>query len=175
MAFDKAFDLIIGQEGGYGADTRDPGNWTGGKCGLGTCRGTKYGISAASYPMVDIAGLSTSTAKVIYHRDYWAAIRADEMPPALALLVFDAAVNNGVGQAIRWLQAATKVLVDGQLGAQTMAAVAAASGQGPALMAEFQSLRLIFMTGLPAWKTFGHGWARRLCRMPYDANLMEVI
>jgi hypothetical protein len=25
------------------------------------------------------------------------------------------------------------------------------------------------MTSLPTWKTFGIGWARRLCRLPYEA------
>ena len=30
-------------------------------------------------------------------------------------------------------------------------------------------LFLAFMTSLPTWKTFGLGWARRLCRLPYEA------
>jgi hypothetical protein len=37
------------------------------------------------------------------------------------------------------------------------------------LCAEFQALRLLFMAALPSWRTFGLGWARRLCLLPYQA------
>ena len=94
------------------------------------------------------------------------------MPPALALLVFDAAVNNGVGRAIRWLQQALGVSVDGVLGNGTLAAIKSRDGDGAGLLAEFQAQRLIFMAGLPTWRTFGVGWARRLCRLPFEAVQM---
>jgi hypothetical protein len=35
-------------------DERDPGNWTGGAIGKGELRGTKWGISAQTYPQIDI-------------------------------------------------------------------------------------------------------------------------
>ena len=169
-AFGKAFAILVGAEGGFTADPRDPGNWTGGSCGVGECRGTRWGISAASYPKVDIARLTLDDAKAIYRRDYWTPIRGDELPPGLALLVFDAAVNNGVGQAVRWLQAAVGVAADGRLGEVSMAAVRRASL--PDLLVEFQASRLLAMTSLPTWATFGRGWARRLCRLPYQAVAM---
>ena len=172
-AFEKAFTIVVGEEGGFGADPRDPGNWTGGRCGIGACRGTKYGISAASYPLVDIAGLSLESAKAIYQRDYWNAVRGDELPPPLAMLVFDSAVNNGAGQAVRWLQSAAGAHVDGIMGPQTIEAVEKATAME--LMSEFQSVRLVFMAGLPTWRTFGRGWARRICRLPYEAIKMGAI
>ena len=46
------------------------------------------------------------------------------MPPSLALLVFDAAVNCGVGRAARWLQGVLGVAQDGVLGDITLAALA---------------------------------------------------
>ena len=46
-------------------------------------------------------------AEDIYERDYWAKAGCPDMPPRLAFHVFDAAVNNGVGNAARWLQGAT--------------------------------------------------------------------
>ena len=168
-AFGRAFRIVIGEEGGYDANAADPGNWTGGRCGAGQCLGTKFGISAASYPLLDIAGLELDGARAIYRRDYWDRVQGDALPPPLALLVFDAAVNNGVGRAARWLQIAAGVRVDGLIGAQTLAATAAAAGRGAGLMAEFQAQRLAFMAGLPTWRTFGLGWARRLCRLPFAA------
>ena len=57
MNFEKAFERLIGHEGGYSTDRNDPGNWTGGKVGSGTFKGTKYGIAANTYPNLDIKNL----------------------------------------------------------------------------------------------------------------------
>lgn len=174
-AFDQAFRVVVGEEGGFTANPADPGNWTGGACGRGQCLGTRYGVSAAAYPGVAIATLTLDAARAIYRRDYWDPLAGDSLPPPLALLVFDAAVNNGVGRAVRWLQAAAGVPPDGAMGPRTLTAVAVRTGQGTAdLLAEFQAQRLLFMAGLPTWRTFGLGWARRLCRLPYAAITMET-
>ena len=57
-AFERAFAVVLGHEGGYTADPADPGNWTGGAPGRGECRGTNWGISAASYPYLPIRALT---------------------------------------------------------------------------------------------------------------------
>ena len=171
--FAQAFTLVIGHEGGYSDESADPGNWTGGAVGAGELRGTKFGISAGAYPDLDIANLTLEQAQDIYRRDYWSRVRADDLPPPLALLVFDAAVNNGVGRATRWLQTAAGAVADGVIGPETMAAIAAAAkGGGAGLCAEFQAQRLAFMAGLPTWRVFGLGWARRLCALPYQSLTM---
>ena len=169
-AFDQALGFLIGHEGGFGNESADAGNWTGGAVGKGTLRGTKYGISAAAYPYLDIASLTIDDAAAIYHRDYWMPVRGDDLPPPLALLVFDAAVNNGISRAVRWLQMALGVLVDGRPGPETMAAIARSDVQ--AVCVEFMALRVAFMGALPTWRTFGLGWARRLCQLPYQAMQM---
>jgi lysozyme family protein len=170
--FMQAFQVVVGAEGGFTDAAADPGNWTGGRCGAGRCLGTKFGISAAAYPGVDIAGLTLEAARMIYRRDYWTPVQADTLPAPLALLVFDAAVNNGVGRAVRWLQQAVGVSADGVMGPLTITAVAARAGDGAAVLAEFQAQRLAFMAGLPTWRIFGLGWARRLCRLPFEAMRM---
>jgi len=172
--FDQAFRVVVGEEGGYSANPADPGNWTGGACGRGACNGTRYGVSAAAYPDLTIAALTLDAARAIYRRDYWDPVQGDSLPAPLALLVFDAAVNNGVARAVRWLQQAAGTTPDGAMGPHTLAAVAAQAGQGAALLAEFQAQRLVFMAGLPTWRTFGLGWARRLCRLPYAAISLEA-
>lgn len=174
-SFANALSVVIGAEGGYTNNPADPGNWTSGQCGVGRCIGTKYGISAASYPQVDIESLTVETASTIYKRDYWDAIRGDSIPAPLALLMFDAAINNGVSRSIRWLQQALSVVVDGQFGPATLAALQHRAGDGLSLLVEYQALRLTFMAGLPTWRTFGLGWARRLCRLPYQAMMMGSI
>ena len=174
-AFEQAFRIIVGEEGGFTDSAADPGNWTGGQRGVGRCAGTKYGLSAAAYPGLDIQGLDLDAARAIYRHDYWDRVRGDELPPPLALLVFDAAVNNGVGRAVRWLQLGVGVQADGVTGPATLAAVAAHAGTGAALLAEFQAQRMAYMAGLPTWRTFGLGWARRLCRLPFDAVQMGTV
>ena len=167
--FDDAFRAVIGAEGGYTADPLDPGNWTGGRCRIGQCAGTKYGISAAAYPSLDISALTLSDAQQIYRRDYWQKISGDALPPALSLLVFDAAVNSGPDRASRWLQAALNVAVDGIIGPVTIASAHQSTGKGAVILAEYQSQRLLFLSGLPTWRTFGLGWTRRVCTMQFEA------
>ena len=64
MNFDKAFDRLIGHEGGFTNDSRDAGNWTGGKVGVGKLVGTKFGLSAATYPTLDIKNITIVEAKL---------------------------------------------------------------------------------------------------------------
>lgn len=158
-AFDEAFRIVVGHEGGYVDDPRDPGGRT------------KFGISQRSYPNLDIGALTLDDAKRIYKRDFWERAHCHIMDPGLALIVFDAAVNNGVGQAARWLQAALGVTVDGVIGPATRAALAQANAEE--VLTELHASRIYMMAGLSTWKTFGRGWSRRLARLPYQAARME--
>jgi lysozyme family protein len=80
--------------------------------------------------------------------------------------VFDAAVNSGVLQAIRWLQRAARVEADGILGPQSLRAISLTDGH--LLCRRMLGQRLKFMTDLKTWDAFGKGWARRI------ASLMDV-
>lgn len=172
--FALAFKLLIGHEGGYTDNPDDPGNWTGGKVNSGTCKGTNYGISAASYPSLDIAGLTLHDAMTIYERDYWRKAGCADLPARAAFIVFDAAVNNGVGRAVRWLQTVVGSPADGAYGPNTRRAVNAALGKDPSgdtIAGEFHASRLRFMVELDTWKTFGGGWSRRLAKIPLQAGV----
>ncbi len=173
-SFERALAIVVGHEGGYCNERSDRGNWTGGEVGVGQLRGTKFGISAAAYPALDIFNLTLRDAGDIYRHAYWDRIAGDNLPPPLALLVFDAAVNNGVGRAAGWLQQAVGVPVDGEIGPATLAALggAVAKEGGAIVCAEFQARRLSFMASLSTWPTFGLGWSRRLCALPYQSLTM---
>ena len=161
--FDGIFDFVVGSEGGFTDNPADPGNWTGGRIGAGECRGTRFGISAGAHPDLDIANLTLDQAKSLYQSEYWDRIDGDRLPASIALLVFDAAINNGIGHAVRWLQQAALVAQDGMIGPATLEAIGSivAKPDGSAeLCAELLAQRLTFMT-------FGLGWARRLFRLPY--------
>jgi lysozyme family protein len=153
--FDSAFERLIGHEGGYVSDPRDPGGET------------KFGISKRSYPDLDIKSLTMEQAKAIYKRDYWDRAHCDSLHPIIAFQVFDAAVNSGIGQSIRFLQKAVGVADDGVIGPLTLAAIQ--RRETAELIARFNAERLEFMTKLSTWHDFSKGWARRIA-----SNLKEA-
>lgn len=158
-AFEQAFARTVGHEGGYQAHPEDRGNWTGGRVGVGELKGTNFGISAASYPHLDIKGLTVEAAKLIYLRDFWHAIRGDELPAPIAIEVFDGQVHHG-DAAKFMLQRALRVAADGVIGPITIAAAQAADVC--VVRARFLGERLLLMTDLSTWGAFGRGWARRI-------------
>jgi lysozyme family protein len=158
--FETSFGLLIDREGTLSLEHNDRGNWTSGQIGIGSLRGTKYGVSAMSYPTVDIANLTLAAAQAIYKRDFWDKVRGDRLPPTVAFQVFDAAVNSGVEAASMWLQMAVSVATDGDIGELTLAAVATLS---PVLVtSRFNAHRLIAMTSMSGWPLNSRGWARRV-------------
>lgn len=126
MSFEKAFEIVIGVEGGYSNDPNDPGGET------------MFGISKRAYPNLDIKALTLDDARAIYLRDYWRPAGCDQIEDdALAILVFDAAVNQGVTRALKF-----------------------AGGARTAV--EFQAERALHYASLPTFARFGRGWMRRL-------------
>ena len=164
MQFDEAFEILIGHEGEFQNRPSDRGNWTSGKIGVGQLKGTKYGISAMTYPDWDIANLTLAQAKALYRRDFWDAAKIDALPPALRFDVFDTAVNSGPWRATMFLQRAVGVAVDGKYGPVTAAAVKAmAEGNPHRLISRFNGARLDFMNDNPTlWAEYGRGWAQRI-------------
>ncbi|MGH7014980.1 MAG: helix-turn-helix domain-containing protein [Stellaceae bacterium] len=77
-----------------------------GAAGAGVCRGTQYGISAKSYPDLDIAALSEADARAIYRCDWWDHLGLARLPAPLATKMLDAAVDLGPRPAIACLQRA---------------------------------------------------------------------
>ena len=148
MDFETAFERLIGHEGGYVNDPRDPGGET------------KFGISRRAYPGEDIAGMTLERAKAIYQRDYWGPAGCDAVPHGIKFDLFDMAVNSGVHPAIRALQRACGEHEDGVLGPRTLQAVQ--SMPDSRIVARFNGARLAQMADLPQWPAFGRGWARRI-------------
>jgi lysozyme family protein len=171
-SFPRAFAVIVGEEGGYSATPWDPGNWTGGAIRQGQLRGTKYGISAAAFPLLDIQGLTLADARAIYLMRVWRPLALDDLPSDVALLVFDAAVHSGNSTSVRWLQRAVGAATDGLIGPATIAAtLSCIQRRGVAgLQADLLTARMIFLAGLPTWPAFRAGWIARLFRLAFNAN-----
>ena len=160
ITFDEAFKRLIGHEGGYSTDRRDPGNWTGGRVGVGTLKGTKFGLAANTYPNLDIKNLTLAQAKAIYKKDWWDKLGADGMHSAIVFQLWDFAINAGKSRAIKELQQAVGVPADGIIGPQTLAAVN--SHDLNDVILSLTAERLKFYTSLSTFKTYGKGWTNRV-------------
>lgn len=86
---------------------------------------TKYGISQAAYPNVDIRNLTEQQARDIYKRDYWDRVRGDDITSQLiAENVFDTAVNMGVRTTSRLVQKMLEIdPADGIIGSASLGVI----------------------------------------------------
>ena len=152
MTFDDAFKIVISHEGAHSNHRADPGGET------------MYGITIAvarrqGY-MGEMRELTLDVAQSIYRRQYWDAVQADALPLTVRYAVFDAAVNSGVAQSVRWLQRAAGVDDDAVIGPATLAAVHAADPRD--LVRRVIGHRLTAMTNMSGWQVFSRGWAKRI-------------
>lgn len=158
--FDIAFERMYRNEGGFQDDPNDRGNWTSGIIGKGELKGTKMGISAMSYPNLDIKELSYGAVKTIYLTDWWNKYEIYQLPDALRYQMFDAAINHGFVNSVKLLQYAANVKADGIIGPITRNALFEIDEND--LLLRFLAERLVFMTHISTWSIYGKGWARRI-------------
>lgn len=169
MNFDQSFDRLIGHEGAFSDDPKDPGNWTAGRVNVGELKGTKYGIAANTYGDLDIRNLTLEDAKAIYLRDWWLKAGADQLDGAIIYQMWDLAVNAGMHVAKQCLQRAACVADDGNIGPLTLRAVRAMSTTD--VLMRFAAQRLRFYTSLSTWPTYGKGWTNRVAgQLDYAAE-----
>lgn len=152
--FDRAFDLVIGAEGGFVDDSRDPGG------------ATKYGITARDHPGIDIESLTLDQAKQIYLVEYWTPSHCDQMSWPINAMVFDAAVNQGQGAAIKCLQGALGVPQDGVFGDHTKAALTTHDATETAALFMAARAQRYFTT--VNFDRFGRGWLKRLFKLSME-------
>ena len=153
--FEGFFNRLMEHEGGYVNHPSDPGGET--------MWGVTKRVARAHGYMGPMRQLPKSTAQAIAHKDYWRAIKGDDLPDDVAWQVFDAAYNHGNRQAIKFLQRAVGITgkdVDGIIGKQTLDAVKCMDSDRIVLL--FLAERLEFFTNLRTWGTFGKGWSRRI-------------
>lgn len=148
--FDEVIDRILSHEGGYVNHPSDPGGET------------KWGISKRSYPHLNIKALTRDEAIELYRKDFWNPLQGWSFDKAVSFQLLDAAINSGMGNAVRFVQRAVGVADDGHVGPVTLRAIKAASQCD--LLLGISAERLEFMTKLSKWSTFGQGWARRIAQ-----------
>lgn len=146
--FQTCLDHVLRHEGGYVNHPNDPGGET------------NFGISKRSYPNENIRGMTKKRAGEIYKRDYWDAVRGDDLPYGLDLVAFDAAVNSGVSRGAKWVQGAVGAQQDGKIGPATLLRVSKVDTR--ASISAACTRRMDFLRTLGTWNDFGKGWTRRV-------------
>lgn len=146
--WDVAFNQLMLNEGGYVCDPNDKGGET------------KWGISKAQYPDLDICNLTQEQAKEIYFKDYWLKNKCDRFPDPISICLFDFCVNSNAKKAIKLLQECLRVPADGIIGNQTIGA----GNRLPLnpIIEEYCEKRLDYLMSLGAWKFYCNGWSRRV-------------
>lgn len=154
--FDRAVELLLRHEGGYVNHPRDPG------------KETKYGISKAAFPHVDVKNLTLAQAKEIYRTEYWDRFRCGELAWPLAYVLFDCVVQSSPSNPVRWLQRVIGETPDGVFGPKTLAAAKAC--KRPALCAlGIITERAEYRTTLKTYDVFGRGWRARDLEVIFNA------
>jgi|SRR6185312_7685704 len=166
MTRDDAITLMLRLEGGYADVKGDPG----GRTKYGITQATLTAQRAANHNLpLDVTDLSIGQAASIYRIVDWEVMRCDNLPPALAALMLNSAVNQGEPTAVALLQECVKVPVDFVMGPRTLEAVQAwRSPYMPeqTLAEEYAAHVGVKYASLYARQgQFELGWMRRLLRV----------
>lgn len=125
---------------------------------------TKFGVAKNANPALNIKALTWDDAKAVYYKKYWLAASCDKLPPQVAIIVFDGAINHGVERASKFLQQAAGVEADGDVGPVTLAKISSIPQN--TLCNKIADLRVKFYKDIVAAKPtqakFLNGWLRRI-------------
>ena len=166
MSLAACLPVILESEGGFVDDPQDPGGAT----NLGVTLATLSGWLGHTATIAQVQALTLVTVAPIYLADYWNPSHACDCPAGVDLMVFDEAVNQGVGRAVRSLQACLGVTVDGAFGPASAAALVAADANK--LIDAIAQDRIAHYHALPTFGRFGAGWVSRVTRTQNIAHQM---
>lgn len=157
-----SFDFMQESEGGFSDDPDDSGNWLPdgrkGCTNLGVTQTTWESWVGRQSNEKEMRNLTHALVEPMYRRKFWDACRCNDLPNGVDYLVFDLAVNAGVGRSAKTLQSFVGATPDGAIGPLTLAAVS-----------KFDSIELVnkFTDEKVAWykslknPKYEQGWLNR--------------
>ena len=154
--WNKSFDLVIVNEGGYVDNKLDPGgatNW-------GCTQAIWEGYIGHKVSVDDMKALTKEDVKPLYKKRYWDAIHGDAIPSGLDYCLFDCAINSGVNRSAKIIQEIVGVFADGAIGNNTVSAITQLNPV--TAINEFCDKRQAFLESLKTFPVFGKGWSKRV-------------
>jgi lysozyme family protein len=165
--FPKAFAAVLKSEGGFSNNPKDPGGMT----NLGCTKAVWEEHCGHPVDEKAMRALTPNDVGPLYRQKYWNKVCGDDLPAGVDYVVFDAAINSGLGRASRWLQACVNTYADGIIGNKTIQAVL--NKDAKELINDYCAYRLAYLKMLQTWQTFGKGWERRVKEVNATALLMS--
>lgn len=169
--FLKSMPVILAYEGGWSNHPRDPGGVTLEGVIQRVYDGYRKRKGRRTQPLTKAMRFTPawqSERNEIYKVQYWDALRGDQLPAGIDIVMFDSGIMSGPYQAVLWLQRALRMNdCDGHIGEATLAAIESHPDHDQ-LVAEICARRLGFVQHLETWDTFGKGWSARI------ANLKQI-
>jgi len=140
----------------------DPGNWTGGRVGVGELIGSKFGVSAPTlrreYPHLTMDEVTEAIALTLHNKNYWIPSQAGKYPDGVDHALADDAYNAGVGAAVSR--------------ARAVSLFARAKPDPIGAIHAYTNKRLAFLQSLRIWSTYGRGWGARVAGVEVEAIKM---
>jgi lysozyme family protein len=152
--FKQAVQKTLTHEGGFVNNPLDHGG------------PTKYGITQADMPGVNIANITPDQAADYYSQNYWKPLYSQITDQLLAEKLFDMGVLFGVKTAVKMLQISMTneigLVSDGQFGPNTLAAVNQSSGLLPGYKTVLIQHVVNIVNVNPDQGAFINGWVNRI-------------
>lgn len=135
-AFTLAHKFTARWEGGFVNNSADPGGATNYGVSLRWLEGNGIDINGdGRIDIADIKALTPEKAAALFRSYFWDYLHLGNLPPLVAIITYDAAVNTGCAQGVKFLQRACNrfagqwLAVDGGLGPQTAGRVTSLYGK----------------------------------------------
>lgn len=154
--WEQSLKKMLVHEGGYANHPQDPG----GRTNLGVTQRVWEEWKGSPSDENEMRSLTVEQVTPLYKKRFWDAARCDDLPAGVDYVVFDFAVNAGVGRSAITLQTICGVARDGAIGPMTLAAVKQYDPK--TLIEKFSDHREFFYKQLSTYPVFGKGWIRRV-------------
>ena len=166
--FEKSLHFVLQSEGGFVDNPLDSGGATMKGITLKVFQEYRRNKHLTSE---DLRNISNEDIQAIYRQNYWNPVFGNLLNSGCDYVVFDFAVNSGVGRSVKTLQKVVGTSVDGVMGNQTLAAANALDPSS--LIIDLSNAKIKFYEDIvmarPNQNVFLKGWLNRVATVKSNA------
>jgi len=171
--FVKCLHFVLEREGGYVNDPADRG----GSTNKGVTQKALDGFNLRlQRPIKDVRDITNDELEDFYFTGYWRAAKCNVLPSPLDLMVFDTAVNSGVGRAVKMLQHSLELRADGDFGPKSVEALQLViagdrvDGLARSLLIQRRAFYQAIVANDATQIRFLKGWLNRLTHLEQESS-----